>query len=141
MTPGARLQSYRQISLETAPPGELVLMLYDGAIRFLGQARSGFDLDDPLERNLAVHNNTIRAQAILNELVVTLDLDLGGELAETLKDLYLYMGERLQESNVTKVPEGIDEVSERITILRDAWAQMLEGQGSESVSDFAEVVG
>lgn len=144
MNPGAKLRSYRQISLETAPPGELVRMLYDGAIRFLGLARSGFDSEDPLERNLTVHNNITKAQDILNELVVTLDMELGGKLAETLRDLYLYMGNRLQESNVNKDPEGIDEVTERITEIRDAWSEMLANQANgqhDSVSGFVEAVG
>lgn len=136
MYPNASLDSYRQISLETAPPGELVLMLYDGLIRFLGQARSGFEFEDPLERNQTVHNNTLRAQDILTELNVTLDLEQGGELAQTLQDLYLYMGERLQESNVNKDPAGLDEVIERITVVRDAWAQMLQEQhGSSAVAE------
>ncbi len=141
MYPNASLDSYRQISLETAPPGELVLMLYDGLIRFLGQARSGFDFEDPLERNQTVHNNTLRAQDILNELTVTLDLEQGGELAETLQDLYLYMGERLQDSNVNKDPAGLEEVIERITVVRDAWSQMLQeqhGAGSAIEGQLAE---
>ncbi|MBT5706377.1 MAG: flagellar export chaperone FliS [Verrucomicrobia bacterium] len=144
MNPGASLQSYRQISLETAPPGELVRMLYDGAIRFLGLARIGFESEDPLERNLAVHNNVTKAQDILNELVVTLDMDLGGKLAETLRDLYLYMGDRLQESNINKAPAGIDEVTERLTEIRDAWCQMLANQANgqhDSISGFVEAVG
>lgn len=119
-------------------------MLYDGAIRFLGLARMGFESDDPLERNLAVHNNITRAQDILNELVVTLDMDLGGELAETLRNLYLYMGDRLQESNINKTTAGIDEVTVRLSEIRDAWSQMLANQANgqhDSLSDFVEAVG
>ena len=119
-------------------------MLYDGAIRFLGLARIGFESEDPLERNLAVHNNVTKAQDILNELVVTLDMDLGGKLAETLRDLYLYMGDRLQESNINKAPAGIDEVTERLTEIRDAWCQMLANQANgqhDSISGFVEAVG
>ena len=144
MNPGANFQSYRQISLETAPPGELVRMLYDGAIRFLGLAREGFASDDPLERNLTVHNNIIKAQDILNELAVTLDMELGGKLAETLRDLYLYMGNRLQESNIDKDPAGVDEVTERLSGIRDAWCEMLANQANgqhDSVSGFVEAVG
>ena len=144
MSVGANLQSYRQISLETAPPGELVLMLYDGAIRFLNQAKAGFESDDPLERNQAVHNNVLKAQDILNELSVTLDLDLGGQLAETLRDLYLYMVNRLQESNVKKELAGIEEVLERVSELRDAWAQMLKNLANavpDSEGAFVEAEG
>ena len=119
-------------------------MLYDGAIRFLGLAREGFASDDPLERNLTVHNNIIKAQDILNELAVTLDMELGGKLAETLRDLYLYMGNRLQESNIDKDPAGVDEVTERLSGIRDAWCEMLANQANgqhDSVSGFVEAVG
>ncbi len=137
------LASYRQISLETAPPGDLVLMLYDGLVKFLSQARSGFELEDPLERNQTIHNNTLKALDILNELTVTLDMEQGGQLAETLRDLYLYMRDRLQQSNVKKESAGIDEVIERITVVRDAWAQMLQEQqvsGHEPEGQLAEAM-
>ena len=52
-------QSYRQVATQTATPGQLVLMLFDGAIRFLDRALAGFDLDDPAECNSTVSNNVI----------------------------------------------------------------------------------
>ena len=75
------LQSYKTISLETAPPGQLVLMLFDGAIKFLERAKLGFGIEDPVEMNETVHNNITRAQDIINELNSTLNMDQGGEVA------------------------------------------------------------
>jgi flagellar protein FliS len=118
-------QSYRRVALETAPPGQLVLMLFDGIIRFLEQARQGFAHEDPLEFNRTIHNNITRAQAILQELNTSLNLEAGGEFAATMRGLYNYMDRRLQESNVNKTPEGIREVISRVTVLRDAWHEML----------------
>jgi flagellar protein FliS len=121
--------SYRQVAAQTATPGNLVLMLYDGAIRFLEQARQGFTLTDPLEYNLTINNSVQRAQAIINELDCALNTREGGDLANTLRGLYGYFDRRLTESNFKKDVHGIIEIIKRLTVLRDAWAQMLT-QGS-----------
>ncbi len=117
--------SYRQVATQTAPPGQLVLMLFDGAIRFLEQARLGFDLSDPKTRNESINNNLLRAQAIITELNCSLNTAEGGKLADTLRQLYQYFDRRLVESNMRKEDSGVKEVIHRMSILRDAWAQML----------------
>lgn len=120
-------QSYRQVALTTASPGQLVLMLYDGAIRFSRQALEGFAHEDPLEFNRTIHNNLTRAQAIINELNLSLNMEGGGELSNSLRRVYNYLDYRLQESNLRKEQEGIEEVVRRLSDLREAWAQMLQG--------------
>src|SRR5687767_4482013 len=129
--------SYRQVALQTAAPGQIVLMLFEGAIRFLERAEGGFGMDDPAEANQTIHNNIQRTQEILHELNMALDLQNGGELAETLRGLYEYMDRRLLESNVQKKSDGIVEARRLLTTLRDAWAQMLQGQGASVSSDAA----
>lgn len=126
--------SYRQISAQTASPGQLVLMLYEGAIRFLEKAMVGFELDDPAEFNQTINNNLIRAQNIIGELNSTLNMDQGGELAHTLRRLYVYMDDRLLESNLRKTRDGIEDTLQRLTVLRDAWQQMLHGQAVATAS-------
>jgi flagellar protein FliS len=118
-------QSYRRIATETASPAQQVAMLYDGAIKFLERALLGFRNEDPLEFNLTIHNNIQRAQAIIHELNAALDLEAGGELAVTLRRLYLYFDWRLDQSNRLKTSEGIKEIITRLTMLRDAWEKML----------------
>lgn len=118
-------QSYRQVSTQTASPGQIILMLFDGAIRHLDRALHAFGYDDPLELNETVNSNIQRAQAILTELNQSLDLERGGELASVLRNLYDYLDRRLQESNVRKAPEGVEEARQRITTLREAWHEML----------------
>src|SRR2546422_247467 len=78
-------QSYRQVATRTASPGQLVLMLYEGAIRFLERAQAGFALHDPVESNTTVNNNILRAQEIIRELDFSLNLTEGGELAFQLR--------------------------------------------------------
>jgi flagellar protein FliS len=121
-------KSYRQIATQTAPPGQLVLMLYEGTIRFLERALAGFECEDPCEANMAVNNNIQRAVDIIRELNVSLNIEQGGECARTLRMLYEYFDRRLWESNMQKKPDGICEVIRHMTIIRDAWASMLNGQ-------------
>jgi len=121
-------QSYRQVSTNTASPGQLVVMLYDGAIQFLERALLGFDFDDPLEFNATISNNVLRAQNIITELNASLDLERGGEIATTLRRLYDYMDFRLAQSNVQKSRDGIDETIRHLTTLRDAWREVLGGR-------------
>lgn len=125
MTYGNPWQSYRNVATNTAPPGQLVLMLYDGAIRFLNQALAAFESDDPLEFNQTVSNNIIRAQDIINELNLSLNMTAGGEFSSTMRGLYTYFDRRLQDSNIQKEETGLREVIARLTVVRDAWAEML----------------
>jgi len=118
-------QSYLRVATQTVSPGQLVLMLYDGALRFLERARLGFASDDPLEFNQTIHNNLVRAQEIISELNMALNIEAGGEFASTMRRLYDYLDRRLIESNRAKKEDGIIEVIGRLTVLRDAWAEML----------------
>ena len=118
-------KSYRQTATLTAPPGQIVLMLFDGAIRSLERALVGFSYSDPGEANMTIHNNLFRAQQIIRELNHALNLEQGGEFAVTLRRLYDYFDRRLAESNHRKRREGIDEVIRHLTELRNAWAAML----------------
>ncbi len=125
-------QSYRQVATQTASAGQLVLMLYDGAIQFLERALLGFKADDPLEFNQTINNNLLRAQEIVRELNASLDMQRGGELSGALRRLYDYMDHRLHEANRLKTEEGISEVIQRLTILRDSWSEMLRKNDVES---------
>jgi flagellar secretion chaperone FliS len=122
-------QSYREVAARTATPGQLVLMLYEGVIRFLERALDGFALEDPAEYHETISNNVIRAQAILDELNQNLDMAAGGELSTRLRQLYDYLNDRLMESNLRKQKSGIEETIQRITVLRDAWKEMLQQDG------------
>ena len=126
-------QAYRSVTTQTASPGQLILMAFDGALKFLERARAGFQSKDPLEFNQTIHNNVERSQAIINELNASLNMEAGGELSSTLRRLYNYFDKRLQESNRLKQPQGIDDVIARLTVLRSAWAQMLEQGTSQPV--------
>lgn len=131
-------QSYRQVATKTATPGQLVLMLFDGALRFLDKALVGFDLDDPLESNLAINNNILKAQEILRELNMSLNMELGGEFAATMRRLYNYYDLQLSQSNLQKDPAGVQLVIRLLSVIRGAWAEMLTGNLANTVDLQAE---
>jgi flagellar protein FliS len=127
--------SYRQVALQTAAPGQLVLMLLEGAIRSLDRAEAGFSIEDPAEQNESIHNNIQRAQDIINELNMALNIEEGGKLAHTLRALYEYMDRRLLDSNLRKSPEGLIEARKHLSTLRQAWFDMLHGNTATTVPE------
>ena len=125
MNSANKLNAYRVAAVNTSSAENLVVMLYDGAIRFLGIAIKAFDREDPLDFNFTVHENITRTQAIIRELNRSLDPEKAGELGDHLVNLYDYFDTRLQEANMQKNKEIIEEVRTRLTELRDAWNESL----------------
>jgi flagellar protein FliS len=123
-------KSYRETATLTAPPGQIVLMLFEGAIRSLERALPGFTNTDPAEANMIIHNNLQRAQDIVRELNGALNMEQGGEFATNMRRLYDYLERRIWESNVKKNSTGIGEAIRHLSVLRDAWATMLANQGA-----------
>ena len=124
-------ESYRKVATQTATPGQLVLMLYDGAIKFLEKALTGFEYDDPLMFNQTINNNVLRAQAIIHEMNATLNMEAGGEVSSNFRRLYNYLYRRLTVANRTKQKAPVQEVISRVRELRDSWAEMLR-RGAEA---------
>jgi len=123
-------KSYRETATLTAPPGQIVLMLYEGAIRSLERSLPGFTASDPAESNMIIHNNLQRAQEIIRELNFALNMEQGGEFATNMRRLYNYLERRIWDSNLKKNSAGVGEAIRHLTVLRDAWATMLNNQGS-----------
>jgi flagellar secretion chaperone FliS len=130
MLPNKRLASYQSVAVATASPGKLILMLFDGAMRFLHAAEDGFKLSGVRERQEVVHNNLLKAQNIISELQRCLNLRDGGDFAINLFRLYDFMNTRLMEANVRKESENIRVVSRLLGEVRDAWDQMLREQAA-----------
>lgn len=127
-------RTYRANAILTASPGQLVLMLYDGALKAITLAREAFDLpaDEP-RRIETINTQLLKAQTILSELQSGLNMEAGGEFARTMHRLYDYHNRRLLEANIRKQVEPVIEVERLVRELRDAWAQMLAQQNSSSV--------
>jgi flagellar secretion chaperone FliS len=119
MNPYARPQAYREASVMTASPEQLVVMLYDGAVRFLRQAE-GAMLDGTW---MAASEKLSRAEAIIDELLATLDMD-AGEIAERLQAIYVFCKTRLIEARLERDPGRVDQIGRLLAGLRDAWSQI-----------------
>jgi flagellar secretion chaperone FliS len=118
-------QAYHQTQIQSQSPLELVVMLYDGALRFLQMA------SDATRRNdlVAKREGMSRSMAILAELQNTLNLQEGGEVAQSLDRLYSYVISRLLDANVKKDAAPIDEAIRLLRPLRDAWSQVAATPG------------
>ncbi len=119
--------AYKKTQIETATPENLILMLYDGALRFIGQAELAFEEKD-IEK---ISNLLLRIQAIFNELLSSLDKDKGGDIATNLERLYLFFLRQLSESNIKKDPKPMIQIKPLVEDLRDTWEQaMQQNQGA-----------
>ncbi|MFC7063345.1 flagellar export chaperone FliS [Halobacillus seohaensis] len=113
------IQAYQNNSVETASPGELTLMLYNGCIKFIRAGKKAMDQKDIEQKNTKIQ----KAQAIIRELMVTMNQDYA--VANDVLPLYDYMNRRLMEANIQNDSEILDEVEVLVTEFRDTWKQVL----------------
>jgi len=120
MNPYASPQAYRSGSVMTASPGQLVVMLYDGAVRFLKQAEIA------MGEGADVHagGRIAKAEAILDELLVTLDHEQGGEIAQRLQAIYVFCKRLIIEARVQKDPAKLARCGELLLELREAFNEV-----------------
>ena len=110
-------QQYKQQMVQTASPEKLLLMLYDGAIKFLKQAIEAIENQD-----LAVaHEKILKVQDIITELMITVDTSV--EVGKNLYLLYDYFLQRLIAANVKKENAYLEEVKSYLEELREVWQQ------------------
>lgn len=111
--------AYKQNSVTTASPGELTLMLYNGCLKFLTLAKKAM-----LDKDIQTKNTNLqKAQAIITELMVTLDMNV--PISKEIQPLYDYMSRRLLEANIKNDPAIIDEVAGLMTEFRDTWKEVI----------------
>lgn len=110
---------YQANSVSTAGPDKLLLMAYDGAIRFAKIGREKIKAGILDEKSISIG----KAQAIIAELLMTLNPDAAPQLVANLANLYDYIFNRLTEANLNDDVRAADEVIEILTDLKDAWAQ------------------
>lgn len=122
-------QEYQSNQIGTADPRELIVMLYEGAIRFLSRAQK--EVDDFRTYDQA-NAHILRGQDILSELMVSLDFEKGGEIAYNLFNLYAWMKKELIQANIEKKSEGIGKVISMLEELKESWEKMEVSAGQAS---------
>ena len=115
-------QRYRAVKIQTASPAQIMIMLYDGAIRFTKLARKKIEEGDVAGKGTYIS----KTQAIVSELMSSLDFSMAPELCAQLQQLYMYMIEQLTEANLKLVPEPLDTVVDLLSTLRDGWSEALQ---------------
>jgi flagellar protein FliS len=111
------IESYQRTAVSTQSRGRLIVMLYDGAIKFMKRAIQEIEAG-----NWAAKGDYLnRAQDIISELNAVLDMETGGEIARNLRRLYLYMNRRLTQANSKKDPQMIREVITLMEELNQSW--------------------
>ena len=111
------LTTYRQTQVQSRTPLELVVMLYDGALKFLHQAREAIERGDIAARRDA----SSRAITIISELQSTLNMEQGGELAQRLDELYIYVNGRIIAAAAENSVAPIDDATRVLNVLRESW--------------------
>ena len=111
------IRAYQDTTVTTQSKGRLIVMLYEGAVKFLKLAIREAEAKDYEAKG----NHINKARDIINELNAVLDMDAGGEIAGNLRKLYLFMNDRLSQANVKNDPEMIREVITLLEELNQGW--------------------
>jgi flagellar secretion chaperone FliS len=122
-------KKYQQTQVTTASREKILLMLYEGAIRFTKQARAAMQAQKIADKGIYIS----KATAILSELMATLDFKSGGQLAVDLENLYVFMIDKLIEANINNSTEALDNVESILMTLYKAWKDVIENPRADGV--------
>ena len=116
------IRAYQDTAVTTQSKGRLVVMLYDGAIKFLKLAINEIEAKNPEAKGKYIN----KAKDVINELNAVLDMDAGGEIATNLRKLYLFMNSRLSQANMKQDPQMVREVITLLEELNESWKAIAE---------------
>jgi flagellar protein FliS len=111
------IAAYKDSAITTQSKGRLIVLLYDGATKFMKLAIKELEAENYEAKGRYIN----KAQDIINELNAVLDMDAGGEIASNLRKLYCFMNNRLSEANIKRDPKMIREVIELMEELNHSW--------------------
>ena len=130
------VSTYRETKVKTASQGQLIIMLYDEAVKQLDKGLELLSLDKGGRRNPAniekISKAILKAEEIVTELTVSLDFEQGGEIAKNLFSLYTWFNKELLESNISHDMRRITQVRNQLSELRSAWAEVAAKTNPES---------
>ncbi|MCP5497590.1 MAG: flagellar export chaperone FliS [Leptospiraceae bacterium] len=121
--------SYKANEISTVNQGKLIVMLYEGSIRFLNLA-----IENMEPRTYDVVNvNIIKCQDIISELMSSLNMDRGGKMASDLLSIYIYIKRRLLEANINKDKKILQEIKGYLSNLKTAWDEIAKNEGNTRI--------
>jgi len=132
-----RLNAYRETHIKTASQGKLIIMLYDESLRQLDTAIHL--LKDNTREYDKVNSAILRAQDMVTELMVSLDFEKGGDIAQGLYSLYMFFNQHMMQANMKKDADMLSTVRSQLNELRTAWDQVINkaqngGQNSGGIN-------
>lgn len=133
--------AYKQTGVKTATQGKLVVMLYNEAVKQLNSAINWFNSEDKVDpcHIEKLNGNILKAQEIITELMISLDMSTGEEIAQNLLSLYVFFNKELMNANMTLNKEKIKSVCQMMSDLRDSWVQA-EATTTTKVSDASSAI-
>ncbi|GHV15537.1 flagellar protein FliS [Spirochaetia bacterium] len=131
------LSAYRETRIKTASQGQLVIMLYDEAVKHLDRGLELLEVNsgkiDPGKIE-TIGKAILKTQEIITELMVSLDFDQGGDIAKNLFSLYSWFNQELLEANVKRDARRITIIRNMVNELRGAWAETIAKTSAEMVN-------
>lgn len=128
------LKAYRHASINTAQQGQLILMMYEGAVNHLKMAREKMEQKNIMDKG----KHLTKAISIISALNMAINEDAGGEIAKNLRSLYFFMTRHLTEANIQNSVQHLDEVVNILNTLYDGWRTIIHEKRHE-LPDMAEV--
>jgi len=130
------ISTYRETRIKTASQGQLVMMLYDEAIKSLDRALELLSLEAGGKKNPGniekISKSVLKTQEIITELIVSLDFEQGGEIAKSLFSLYTWFNKELFEANIKHDIRRLTSVRNQLNELRSAWAEVTAKNSPET---------
>lgn len=118
----ARINRYEDVYVTTAGKERLIILAYDGIVKFINQAKMNIEKGDIAGKS----DRIFKATAVIEELAASLNMEDGGEIAEKLYALYGYMLKQLLIANLKSDPQILDEVLLLLKTLYSAWVEVIE---------------
>lgn len=122
--PGA----YKANQVSTVSKSKLIILMYDGAIRFIKEARQNISVGNVAKRG----SNILKAQRIVDELNGALDRKAGGEVAISLGKVYFEITRQLTDANISGNKSVLDKALKQLTDLREAWEKVINGNNDKA---------
>jgi len=128
MVPSRFRKEYSRNEIATSSQGKLIVMMYEGAIKFVNLAIEGVNSKDPSKKGLYIN----KTHDIINELSLALDLKKGGDVAQRLESLYQFILNQLTLANIKSDRKALESILKILVPLLEAWTELFtKGQGND----------
>ena len=131
MVPSRFRKEYRHNEIATSSQGRLIIMMYEGAVKFVNLAIEGVDNKDLSKKGIYIN----KAHDIINELSLALDMKKGGEIAQKLESLYQFILHQLTLANIKSDRKALESILNVLTPLLEAWTKLLTKSNNNNTNN------